>query len=341
MSLISASTESPDTFLQPLGHGVTVVDTGFHRAGFDAAYLVVSPDGRAAFIDTGHNAAVPRLLAALEHAGLGRDAVDWVIPTHVHLDHAGGAGLLMANLPKARALIHPRGARHLVNPLALVEGARAVYGPEEVLRTYGHILPIDAARVVESHDEMTLMLGSRVLRLIDSPGHARHHHAIWDETSRGWFTGDTFGISYRDLDGEPLQVGGARRVYIMPSSTPVQFEPDAMRASIARMLAAQPDWIYPTHYGRLGDVPALAAQILEQVDAFEQGALDWARAHPGADAATREAAMVALMRQILLDAARRAGSPLSDEAAAERLDIDIRLNGQGLAIWLGKQPACA
>ena len=154
MSLISASTESPDTFLQPLEHGITVVDTGFHRADFDAAYLLVSPEGRAAFIDTGHNAAVPRLLAALDHAGLGREAVDWVIPTHVHLDHAGGAGLLMANLPNAQALIHPRGARHLVNPLALVEGARAVYGPEEVLRTYGHILLFDDSPEAHGHGKI-------------------------------------------------------------------------------------------------------------------------------------------------------------------------------------------
>ncbi len=319
---------APD-FLQILDHGITVIDTGFHRPRFDAAYLMVQ-DGRAAFIDTGHNAAVPRLLAALAHHGLGVDAVDWVIPTHVHLDHAGGTGLLMQHLPHARALIHPRGARHLINPQALVEGARAVYGAEEVARTYGEIVPIAAERVVESHDDMTVLLAERPLRLIDTPGHARHHHCVWDAASRGWFTGDTFGISYRVFDG-------AQGPYILPSCTPVQFEPQAMRDSLARMLAAEPQWIFPTHYGPLGNVPALAAQLRTQIDEFEHGALAWAKAHPGATAPAREAAMIELMRNILLGAARRAGSPLSEAQAEDWLSLDITLNGQGLAIWLGKQ----
>ena len=255
---------NPPDFLQLLDHGITVIDTGFHRPQFDAAYLMVQ-DGRAAFIDTAHNDAVPRLLAALQFHGLGVEAVDWVIPTHVHLDHAGGTGLLMQHLPHARALIHPRGARHLIDPTALIAGATAVYGAEEVARTYGELVPIPAERVVESHDEMTVHLADRPLRLIDTPGHARHHHCVWDAASRGWFTGDTFGISYRELDG-PL---GEDSPYIMPSSTPVQFDPAAMRASITRMLQADPQWIYPTHFGRLGQVPAQSHPCL--VREFQSG----------------------------------------------------------------------
>lgn len=325
---------NPPDFLQLLDHGITVIDTGFHRPQFDAAYLMVQ-DGRAAFIDTAHNDAVPRLLAALQFHGLGVEAVDWVIPTHVHLDHAGGTGLLMQHLPHARALIHPRGARHLIDPRALVEGATAVYGAETMARTYGTVVPIPAERVVESHDEMTVHLADRPLRLIDTPGHARHHHCVWDAASRGWFTGDTFGISYRELDG-PL---GEDSPYIMPSSTPVQFDPAAMRASITRMLQADPQWIYPTHFGRLGQVPALAAQLFEQLDEFEHLALAWARDNPGATDADRERGMIELMRGILLTAARRAGSGLPPLFADEVLELDITLNGQGLAIWLGKQPA--
>ena len=241
------------THTTDLGHGIFAIDTGFEREDFDAAYLIVDT-GRAAFIDTGHNAAVPRLLEALDAIGLPREAVDWVIPTHVHLDHAGGAGLLMRHLPGARALIHPRGARHLIDPSALVEGARAVYGVEVVRQTYGTIEPIEAARVVESHDGQRIPLGSRELLLIDTPGHARHHHCIWDERSRGWFTGDTFGISYREFDG-------ADGAWIFPSTTPVQFEPEALRSSVQRMMAMQPQCLYPTHFGRVDGVERLAAQI--------------------------------------------------------------------------------
>ncbi|MEO7057147.1 MAG: MBL fold metallo-hydrolase, partial [Caldimonas sp.] len=143
----------PD-FVQTLPHGITVVDTGFHRPLFDAAYLIVE-SGRAAFVDTGTNQSVPRLLAALAAEGIATDAVDYVIATHVHLDHAGGAGLLMQSLPNARLVVHPRGARHLVDPVHLMAGATAVYGAAEVERSYGSLQPVAAERVLQSHDGMT------------------------------------------------------------------------------------------------------------------------------------------------------------------------------------------
>jgi len=113
--------------VERLDHGVTVIDTGFQRPGFDAAYLVVE-QGRAAFVDSGSYLAVPRMMAALKAQGLDAQAVDWVILTHVHLDHAGGAGLLMQQLPQARLAVHARGARHMIDPTQLMAGVRAVYG---------------------------------------------------------------------------------------------------------------------------------------------------------------------------------------------------------------------
>ena len=309
-----------------LGHGIIAVDTGFERPAFDAAYLLVD-GGRAAFIDTGHNAAVPRLLAALAATGLDPGAVDWVIPTHVHLDHAGGAGLLMRHLPNARALIHPRGARHLIEPLALVEGARAVYGAEVVRQTYGTIEPIPAARVVESHDEMAVTVGGRRLRLIDTPGHARHHHALWDPASRGWFTGDTFGISYREFDGP----AGA---WLFPTTTPVQFEPDALRRSVRRMLETAPEVLYLTHFGPVRDVPRLASQFLGLLDRLEAEARALARGMPAGDG--RRAALERCVTDAMLDAARQAGVAMEADPARRLLALDITLNTQGIDIWLSK-----
>lgn len=312
---------------QSLGHQVYAIDTGFERARFDAAYLVVD-DGRAAFIDTGHNAAVPRLLEALAALGLAREAVDWVIPTHVHLDHAGGAGLLMRHLPQAKALIHPRGARHLVNPLALVEGARAVYGVEVVQQTYGTIEPIPAERVVESHDEMTILVGQRPLRLIDTPGHARHHHCVWDARSRGWFTGDTFGISYREFDT-------AAGAWIFPSTTPVQFEPDALHRSIDRLLAVEPLVLYPTHFSQVTDVPRLAAQFRALLDQFVSGALALREEIP-TDRPARLARLMAMVESALLASARAAGVTMPEDTARALLQMDVTLNAQGIDVWLSK-----
>ena len=107
--------------------GITAIDTDYVRPKLAASHLVVD-DGRAAFVDTGTTHSVPNLLATLEHKRIDRAAVDWVLATHVHLDHAGGAGALMRELPNARCAVHPRGARHLVEPSKLITGSIAVYG---------------------------------------------------------------------------------------------------------------------------------------------------------------------------------------------------------------------
>jgi glyoxylase-like metal-dependent hydrolase (beta-lactamase superfamily II) len=313
-------------FIADLGHGIYAIDTGFQRPRFDAAYLMVE-DGRAAFIDTGTNHAVPRLLAALNALGLHTDAVDWVIPTHVHLDHAGGVGLLMEALPQAKALVHPRGLRHMVDPKALWLGALAVYGEEEMQRSYGKLVPVPAERAEATHDEQTVHLAGRPLRVIDSPGHAKHHHAIWDEKSRSWFTGDTFGLSYRafDVDG---------RAWILPTSTPVQFEPEALKTTVARLLAAEPVAMQITHYGRIGgsveEVRRLAAVMLEQVD--EMVAL----AQLLKDVPERHEKLRGGLLAAYLARVQGHGYRGDMAAAADWLALDAELNAQGLEVMLDR-----
>jgi glyoxylase-like metal-dependent hydrolase (beta-lactamase superfamily II) len=309
-------------FLRPLGHGVHVVDTGFHRDDFDAAYLIVQ-DARAAFIDTGTNHSVPRLLAALEALGLSRQSVDWVIPTHVHLDHAGGVGALVRELPQARVLVHPRGARHLIDPSALYAGALAVYGQAEMDRNYGTLVPVEAARVVSSTDGGSVTLAGRALVTIDTPGHARHHHCIWDEASRGWFTGDTFGLSYREFDGP----AGA---WILPTTTPVQFEPDALQASIARLMASDPQCMYLTHYGRVTGVPRLAELLLGQLGQLV------ARARALQHAPQRTRALREAVLDVHLSSLAAQGTAMPRERAQALLELDMTLNVQGIEAWLDR-----
>lgn len=305
---------------EALGHGVYAIDTGFNRPRFDAAYLLVD-GGRAAFIDSGTNHAVPRLLETMDALGLAREAVDYVIPTHVHLDHAGGVGLLMQSLPAATLICHPRGLRHLVDPSQLWASATAVYGAEEMARSYGELVRVPAERARASEDEMRLMLGGRELRLIDTPGHAKHHHCIWDPVSRGWFTGDTFGLSYRefDVDGRP---------WALPTSTPVQFEPEALKASIARLMAAQPACMYLTHYGRVGEVERLAALLV--------GLTDRMVAVARAAQAERHERIKRELLAVYVDSLREFGSSLSETEVERLLHTDLELNAQGLEVWLGK-----
>ena len=131
--------------------GITAIDADYVRPRLEAAHLVVD-GGRAAFVDTGTTHSLPNLLAALEAKGIDRAEVDWVLTTHVHLDHAGGAGALMRELPNARCAVHPRGARHLVEPSKLIAGSIAVYGEERFRELYGEIVPIEESRCLSPED---------------------------------------------------------------------------------------------------------------------------------------------------------------------------------------------
>ena len=312
-------------YVEALGHGIYAIDTAFQRDHFDAAYLMVHA-GRAAFIDTGTNHAVPRLLATLAALGIEPDAVERVIPTHVHLDHAGGAGLLMSKLPNARLLVHPRGAPHLIDPAKLWAGATAVYGAEEMARSYGSLVPVPAERVDTSSDGMGIELAGRPLLLADTPGHARHHHCIWDAASRGWFTGDTFGLSYREFDT-------AAGPWIVPTSTPVQFDPPALQSSIERLLSFEPDCMYLTHFSRVGvggDVPRLGRLLLDLL--AELSALGRNLQHSSG----RHEALKRGQIDIFTRSLQAHGCTLSAAAVAELLAIDLELNAQGLAVWLDR-----
>ena len=303
-------------------HGIHTIDTAFQRDHFDAAYLIVE-EGRGAFIDCGTHHSVPLLLAAAQRAGLSPADIDLLIVTHVHLDHAGGAGLLMQQLPNATLVAHPRAAPHLIDPAKLIAGATAVYGEEEMQRSYGTLLPVPEARVRVVEDGETVMLAGRALECIDTPGHARHHHCIWDARSRSWFTGDTFGLSYRELDGP-------QGAFILPTTTPVQFEPEALKASIARMVERAPEAMYLTHYGRVGDVPHLARSLYEQIDAMV------AIADACDGRADRHRCIAAALSALYLERAHAQRVPLADEDVLRLLAMDIELNAQGLGVWLDR-----
>ena len=303
-------------------HGISAIDTGFFRRQFDASHLIVE-NGRAAFVDVGTNYSVPRLLDTLERKSIPVEAVDYVLLTHVHLDHAGGAGLLMRSLPNARAVLHPRGARHMIDPSALVAGATAVYGAEEIERSYGTLVPIPPERIDIANDDHVVELAGRPLRCLDTPGHARHHYCIHDAASAAFFTGDTFGLSYREFDTD-------KGAFILPTSTPVQFEPEALHASIDRMLGYSPRQMFLTHYSRVTGVERLAEDLHAQIDAM----VAIARGH--ATDANRHARIASDLADLYIGRAATHGCAFGPERVRELLVMDIELNTQGLEVWLDR-----
>lgn len=307
--------------------GVLAVDSGFLRDRMATCY-VVEADNEVAIIETGVNASVSRILSVLKMRGWDRSQVRYVIVTHVHLDHAGGAGQLMQQLPDATFVVHPRGARHMIDPARLEASARGVYGDAEFDELYGKLIPIDAARVREMQDLEQLTLGTRKLRFMDTPGHARHHFCVFDELTRGWFSGDTFGLSYRELDTE-------KGVFIFPTTTPTEFDPPALKQSVGKLADLQPAWMYLTHFGRVGDVDRLAPQLLAGIDALVE--IGERRA--------RDENRFERIRQDISDwlttAVRDHGVRLSDEALHLIVGTDIQLNAQGVEVWLQRREKAA
>jgi glyoxylase-like metal-dependent hydrolase (beta-lactamase superfamily II) len=302
---------------------VYVIDTLYVRPGLAASHLVVD-DGHAAFIDTGAAPAAPRLLQALDELGLAREQVDYLFLTHVHLDHAGGAGQLMRALPNAKAVLHPRGAPHLIDPSKLIAGSIEVYGEALYRVLYGELLPVPADRIVLTEDGQRLQLGRRTFEFIDAPGHARHHHCPIDLDHREVYSGDNFGVSYRDFDT-------AKGEFVIPTTTPVQFEPEAMHRTIDRLLSYRPRRIMQTHFGPVTSIERLAADLHQAVDDLVR----IARSHAAApDRADRIAADMFELFDRRLEAHGYAGDRAMRHAL---LDDDVRLNSQGLDVWLKRQ----
>lgn len=302
-------------------YGISAVDAGYVRPMLASIHLMIE-GGRAAVIDTGTNHSVPLLLAAMRAKGLAPEQVDFVILTHIHLDHAGGAGLLMREFPNATLTVHPRGARHMIDPSRLIAGTIAVYGEEPTRQMYGDILPVPAARIFEAAHASSIRLNGRELQFLDTPGHARHHVAIFDTKSRHVFTGDVFGISYRDMDE-----GG--RQFVFPTSSPTQFEPEPYHRSIDLILEQRPEAVYGTHYGRMVDIAAKGAVLHRLVDA--QAELALREKDAGEE---RPARLYAGVKRIFLDEARRWGSSLPQERLLDIYSLDMTLNAQGLGDWL-------
>ena len=303
-------------------HGIIAVDTDYVRPTLDASHLIIE-SGRAAFVDTGTNKSVPLLLDALQQENIDAADVDYVFLTHVHLDHAGGAGELLTHLPNAKAVVHPRGARHLREPEKLIQGTIAVYGQQRFDEIYGGVTAISADRMIVVDDLQQFELAGRSLQCFFTEGHARHHYCLWDPASLGVFTGDSFGVSYRELDTE-------KGAFIFPSSTPVDFDPAEAHKSVDRIMAHEPEQLYLTHYSRVTDLSRLADDMHHGIEFYA-----WLATGHANDRHRTEAIKHGMYDYFLLRLQTHGFSGGPDRVH-EILDFDINLNTMGLEVWLDR-----
>ena len=303
-----------------LAQGIYCIDALYVKPRVASIYLLQAED-EVAIIETGTYYSVANVLATLSELGIAKSQVRYVIPTHVHLDHAGGAGEMMKQFDQASLIIHPRGAQHMIDPQKLIAGTIGVYGEEKFNRLYGSIEPIPEARVIVAADLARFEVANRELVFFDTPGHARHHFCIYDQVSNGVFSGDTFGISYEPM--KQLSRG------LIPTTPPVQFDPAALHESISRIMSFKPVRLYLTHYGEFSNPAAQVASFNQWVDQY----VDLCRQQDSA-AADYEKSLQQAMQNLVLQELTG-----NDKAALGRiLQTDFRLNAQGLAHWRRSMP---
>ncbi len=296
---------------------VFAIDTGYVRPGLAACHAVQTAES-VYLVDCGPGSGIPAVLAGLRTLGMAPDDVSHVILTHIHLDHAGGVGTLLDALPRARVVVHPRAARHLVDPSRLIAGSIAVYGADLFQQLYGDVRAVPAERLHVTTDDEAWTLGGHTLRFLHTEGHAKHHHCIVDEGIDGVFTGDTFGISYRELRGPG-------RPFVMATTTPVDFDPHAAHQSIDRIVATGVRSAFLTHYSRVDGLADLAPDLHDDIQTFVTlASLD-------------SDACVDQMMAHWSNRARALGCTLEDGALAAHLVLDARLNADGLAVWWSRQ----
>lgn len=303
--------------------GITTVDAQFIAPGIASIHLI-EQNGNIAFVDTGTVHSLPVIREVMHAKNISADRVTYVIVTHVHLDHAGGAGAMMREFPHASLVVHPLGAPHMIDPTKLMAGTIDVYGADKARELYGEIVAVDTSRVIIADDGFELDFCGRQLQFLDTPGHARHHFSVLDRQFGNVFAGDTMGISYRAFDSD-------RGPFLFPTTSPVQCEPDVLHRSIDRLMQTEPRAIFLTHFGRISPTAKLIDGLHRRLTAIVDIALGLE------NQPNREPRLIHSIGEYLFREAKQHGSPLTDEQIHRHLAMDTALNAQGLNVWLQRR----
>lgn len=305
-----------------LGERIHLID-GFDMGWAERTGTYVIAEEELTLVETGPSPSVPYIKAGLAKLGYTTEQVKYVIVTHIHLDHAGGAGLFLKDCPNAKVVVHPKGARHLVDPSRLIAGARAVYH-DDFDRLFDPIEAVSVERILIRGDGDTLKIGENcVLEFLDSPGHANHHFSIYDPVSRGMFTGDTAGVLYPQLKKDGIHL-------VLPSTSPNQFDPDAMLASLSRFEARKLNRIYFGHFGMSEQVDDVYCQIREWLPVFVaegESAIDAGQTYEELSRTLFERVSDHLQSQGISD----------DHEVLEILKLDLQVCSMGILDYLHKR----
>ena len=298
-------------------------DANYIRKRFAAIHFI-NQNNKILIVDTATNHSAKRFLNALQTMNISPECVEWIVLTHVHLDHAGGAGFLMRMCPNARLAVHPRGARHMVNPEKLWASVVSVYGKEDAEKQYGELIPVDENRVIAVGEGEVISFQNRKLQIFESPGHANHHIVIFDEESKSFFTGDAFGIAYPELtstDGE----------FILISSTPTQFEPVKFDTTIKKIMEQKPKSCFLTHFSKIMNIEKNGYELLKQLDEYVS-----ITQQASNNCESQQDQIKRKLFELLYKKLEKTNLNISKNKFGNLLSLDLSLNAQGLEYWNSK-----
>ncbi|PKA25540.1 MBL fold metallo-hydrolase [Leptospira levettii] len=229
------------------------IDTEYADLKQVASAYLIEEEGHGIVVETNTTHAIPKILSVMDNQNVSPSNLDYIIVTHVHLDHAGGAWALLESCPNAVLLAHPKTAKHLIDPSLLIKSATAVYGKENFQKLYGEIKPIPKERVRVMEDGEFLDWKGHSFEFIYTKGHANHHFCIYDKKINGVFTGDSFGISYPHLENG--------KSFIFPTTTPTDFDAKEAIHSIDLILGTGASVCYLTHFGVIQNLKQCAEDL--------------------------------------------------------------------------------
>lgn len=307
---------------------IYTLDAGYQRSQMVAIHIL-RENGRAILFDSGINNSLPLLKKALEKLDLSFAEVDYLFLSHVHLDHAGGAGNIMNHCPNAKIVVHSRGARHLVDPTKLMSATIDVYGKEQTEKLYGTLIPIPENRIIIGEEGAKFKWQSREILILDTPGHARHHLCFFEQEQKVVFTGDSLGISYREMDEKNPDNINVPRQFIFSTTTPSQFSPEDLINSTTKIINLKPQLAYITHFGELRNLEEKSEILIRQINKLANIAKQFS---PSDNNLYKK--IKAEVDNYLLMEAKLFNSKLPTDKILEIWKFDLELDAQGLVSFL-------
>jgi glyoxylase-like metal-dependent hydrolase (beta-lactamase superfamily II) len=278
-------------------------------------------------IETSASPSIPYIIDGLKELGLSPKDIKYIIVTHIHLDHAGGAGLLLQQCPDAKVIVHPKGKRHLSDPSRLIAGARAVYG-EKFDSLFHPILPIPEECLIAMNDKESLKISENcTLTFYDTPGHANHHFSIFHPNVNGMFTGDTTGIRYSTLIQDGVEL-------YLPTTSPNQFDPNKMLQSIELCESLDLDCIFFGHYGMSQNPSEVYKQVSYWIDVFVEAAR--LGVITGESSEEKMELIISNLMEKISSHLMKQGIPNNHEVF-QLLKLDLEVCSMGLIDYLQKQ----